>query len=502
MRLTRRRAITTGLAAAFAALLNTAVPAASPADGPVPLPRPDRGPKPGVELKQAFRQSGPSGWMLLDLDSGAVIDAHEADTAFAPASVAKLPTALYALDRLGPEHRFETKVAIAGKVKGETLEGDVILIGGGDPELDTDELLPLVTQLRERGFRNIAGHFLVDGSAAPQLPEIEAGHPVDAAYDTALSGLNLNFNRVRLKWDARGDAHSLRVSAKANRLDPEVAGVRVTLASYPGAPVFSHSLEGRAEIWRMNQQSFRGEGARWLPVRQPELYAGEVFQGLAQTYGILLDPAHPGVAPPGAEVVARHQSRELRVMLKYMLRYSTNLTAELVGLAASRAGGAAPASLAESAAALNAWAAAAAGFPPGDPGFRMANHSGLSDASRVSPRRLVELLAAAARRQPGAGGREPAAIAALLKDYHVETDDLGLNARGLEIAAKTGTMDYVRGLAGYITTPSGRRLAFAIFSNDLDRREPDTRQIDRHWMNRAQGFERALIRNWLLALEG
>ncbi len=136
--------------------------------------------------------------MVVDLDTGEVVDQSRADTPFAPASVAKLPTTLYALDRLGPEYRFETRVAISGELRGETLEGDLILIGGGDPELDTDDLLPLVTQLAERGFRHVTGNFYVDGGSGPRLAAIDAGQPVDAAYNPALSGLNLNFNRVRL----------------------------------------------------------------------------------------------------------------------------------------------------------------------------------------------------------------------------------------------------------------------------------------------------------------
>ena len=504
MRLTRRGATTT-LAAALVTLLFSSASAAGPAGSPVPVPRPDRSAQSTAARTPAQRHSGISGWMVVDLDTGEVLDQYQADTPFAPASVAKLPTTLYALDRLGPDYRFETRVAIAGQVRGETLEGDLILLGGGDPELDTDALLPLVTQVRERGFRNVTGHFLVDGSAGPQLAAIDAGQPVDAAYNPSLSGLNLNFNRVRLKWDARGAARVLRVSAKAVRLDPEVAGVRVALAGTPGAPMFSHSLEGGAEIWRMSKRGFRGKGARWLPVRQPELYAGEVFQALAETYGITLEPAHKGLVPEGAVVIARHQSRRLAPMLKSMLRYSTNLTAEMAGLAASRAGGLEPGSLAASAAAMNAWAAEAVGFAPGDPGFRLVNHSGLTADSRVSPRRFVEFLAAMARRHPEKSKRYPrlpGGLTDLLRGYNVAARSIDLDYRRLDIAAKTGTMDYVRGLAGYIATPSGRRLAFAIFSNDLARRQPGVQRINRRWMARARAFERALIRNWVLALEG
>jgi D-alanyl-D-alanine carboxypeptidase/D-alanyl-D-alanine-endopeptidase (penicillin-binding protein 4) len=188
-----------------------------------------------------------------------------------------------------------------------------------------------------------------------------------------------------------------------------------------------------------------------------------------------------------------------------MLRYSTNLTAEMVGLAASRAGGATPETLAASAEAMNAWAAGVAGFPPGDPGFRLTNHSGLAADSRVSPRRFVEFLTAMAKRQPAEGTRHPrlpGGVIDMLKDYNVAARSIKLDYAHLNITAKTGTMDYVRGLAGYIATPSGRRLVFAIFSNDLDRRQPGVQRINKRWMARARVFERSLIRNWVLALEG
>jgi D-alanyl-D-alanine carboxypeptidase/D-alanyl-D-alanine-endopeptidase (penicillin-binding protein 4) len=254
----------------------------------------------------------------------------------------------------------------------------------------------------------------------------------------------------------------------------------------------------------MNPNGFRGEGARWLPVRQPEHYAGEVFQALGRDKGIAVKAPEQGTAPAGAETLAVHQGRELVAVLHEMLRHSTNITAELVGFAASRAGVADISSPLGSAAAMNAWAAQVAGFPLGDEGFRMANHSGLSTESRVSPRRLVELLTAVARRMPaGESARGlPEGIAALLKDYNVATRNVDLDYKNLDIAAKTGTMDYVRGLAGYIVTPSGRRLAFAIFSNDIDRRpDGEIQRIDKRWMARAREFERGLIRSWVKRLE-
>src|SRR5699024_10485187 len=98
--------------------------------------------------------SGVSGWIAVDLDTGRVVDQHRADTGFVPASVAKLPTAAFALDVLGPAHRFETRLLATGPVQNGTLMGDLVLRGGGDPEFDTEALLPLARALQAQDVRS------------------------------------------------------------------------------------------------------------------------------------------------------------------------------------------------------------------------------------------------------------------------------------------------------------------------------------------------------------
>lgn len=445
------------------------------------------------DLRTDFRLSGDSGWLAVDLSTGVVVDAHLPTRPFAPASVAKLPTAFFALDRLGPDFRFETQVAVTGEVRNERLEGNLILIGGGDPELDTDALLPLVTETKALGFRTLSGAFLVDDSAAPRFPAIDPDQPAEAPYNPGLSGLNLNYNRVRLKWDPRQAAGGIQVLAWAKRLHPAAGTVRVI----PGADgrLFAHTFDTGGETWLMSQRALRRKGERWLPVKAPGLYAGDVFRGLARTYGMALDvPQRAQVS--GARVVARHQSRPLSRILRDMLKYSTNITAEAVGAAASGAD-----ETALSAARMGDWAAMQAGFPPGDPGFALVNHSGLTTGSRVSPERMVGLLRALSTRPGGTHARLPGPAAGYLKPHNVAAKSVALDYDRLDVVAKTGTMDYIRGLAGYVATPGGRQIAFAIFSNDLRRRSEGGGQ-SKTWMARARGFERALIRNWVLKVDG
>ncbi len=493
-----RRQLLGGLAAAagWAATARATAPLSAPA----PLVRPpDISAMAGQAVAERLAPSGQSGWLVSDLATGAPLEAHRADIGFAPASVAKLPTALFALDRLGPAHRFVTEIVATGPLEQGRVRGDLVLLGGGDPELDTDGLGQIVEALAGQRITGIDGRFLVVDTAAVQVPLIDPGQPIDMAYNPAVSGLNLNFNRVRLRW-GRAAGGGVSLSATAKRLDPPVQRVAVQTVSGAASPYVHREIEGR-EVWSLAPGVLRGTGERWLPVRQPALYAGDVFRVLAKARGIVLPEPEIAAMPTGGRVLLRRESRPLPEILRGMLRYSTNLTAEVVGAAASGGGPTSAPTLAQSAALMNAWIARQAGFALGDPRIGFVNHSGLTPASRVAPSRMVGLLAALAE-APVPPGVEPHAAlpgpaAALLHHYNVSVKSDPLPDGPPLVLAKTGTMDRIRGLSGYVATPSGRQLAFAIFSNDLDARQQGARTIATGWMRRARAFERALIRSWV-----
>ncbi|MEM1346315.1 MAG: D-alanyl-D-alanine carboxypeptidase [Pseudomonadota bacterium] len=483
--------------AAIAGLLSLSACAAvadAPPRAPLPRTRP-LGPIPeatseaGFELKARLGPSGPSGWLVADLDTGAVLDAQDGERAFAPASVAKMPTALYAAERLGLAHRFETAVLGRGRLAAGTLDGDLILKGGGDPELDSDALYTLAEALRSAGLTRITGRFLVDGAPLPEIASIDPTQPIDVPYNPGVAGLNLNFNRVRLRW-GRGQP---RFSALGEGRDPAAPWIGVDPAR--GRPM--HVVAGERVLWRLPARALQGRGERWLPVKRPVLHAGRVFQAIAREVGIVLPSPELGLAGE-ARVLARLSGRPLGEVASDMLRFSTNLTAEALGLAASHATDGAPATLAASAGLMNRWHAGCIGRSSDDAAIGFVNHSGLSIQSRIAPEHLVALLASAAGRgaaKARAPSLPPGTAAALLAPYALGGRDNPL-AAATEVRAKTGTMDYVRGLSGYLTTPGGRRLAFAILSNDLAARRGAVRQLNRAWMRRAKGFERALLLSW------
>lgn len=482
-----RRALLAAALLAPALLAPLAAFARAPAVAPAPPPRMGVAVADAAALARAAGLSGEVGLIVIDVATGETLEALNPDRPLAPASVAKLPTALYALGVLGAQARFETTVRARGPIVGGRLKGDLVLAGGGDPELDTDALAALARAAAAR-VGAVEGAFVADASGGAAIPAIDPTQPPEAAYNPSVGALNLNYNRVRLAWARTGGGLDMAVQAYAAGLAPPVSTVRVSLAPADCAcPAFTVAAAEDAETWAVRETALNGTGSVFLPVRAPARYAAEVFRDAAGQAGLSLPVAEISRAPAPGDRVAAHLSRTVAEMTADMLRYSTNLTAEALGLAATAALGRPGADLATSGRAMGDWAAGVAGGEPGDGGFAFLNHSGLSADSRVTPRRMAAFLRAA-----WGGGLET-----LTPERRVEAA-----APGARIRAKTGTMDFVRGLAGWIETPSGRVLAFAYLANDLDRRDA-TRGMGRRppgaiaWRDRAIGLERALIASWI-----
>ncbi len=109
---------------------------------------------------------GRVGFAVADVATGKRLEQGDPELGQPPASVAKALTAAYGLDILGPEFRFETQVVATGSVKDGVVQGDLILVGGGDPTLNTDDLAGLATKLKQAGITAITGDFKVWGGGA------------------------------------------------------------------------------------------------------------------------------------------------------------------------------------------------------------------------------------------------------------------------------------------------------------------------------------------------
>ena len=472
---------------------------AARANAPLTSLRPALRPK-GFEKRAApgvaalIREAGVSGavsFALADVESGDILEGHQPEMSLPPASVAKAVTALYALETLGGTHRFVTRLMAHGPVENGRLKGDLVLVGGGDPTLDTDALAGLAQALKASGIHEVTGRFLVNGAALPQVRSIDPMQPDHAGYSPAVSGLSLNFNRVHFEWKPGDGGYSVTMDARSGGYRPDVSIARMAIAER-NLPVYTYESKGSQDHWTVARGALGKGGARWLPVRQPELYAGDVMRTLARAHGIVLKAAEISNETPqeAARVVGFHMSAPLTEILRGMLKYSTNLTAEMVGMAASRARGAEIATLADSGAAMSDWAKDALGMSH----LALVDHSGLGGASRMRADELVQALVLAGKQ---------GALRPILKEIKPRDAKGRVKpASPVSVQAKTGTLNFVSGLAGYVTLHNGRQLAFSVLSADLDARaavpahDRERPKGARRWVRRARNLQQRLIERW------
>ncbi|HVM85942.1 MAG TPA: D-alanyl-D-alanine carboxypeptidase [Candidatus Binatia bacterium] len=427
------------------------------------------------------------GFALVNLDDGRAVAENAADSLFIPASVAKLATVFPAETLLGADFRFETRLWRAG----ETL----YLQGGGDPVLTNIELRDLAKSLKAAPLAGTWKRFVFDAGAVAARPEVDDGQPDEAVYNAGFGALNVDFNRVQVNWSHDGEGKlrfQPRAIADGLNVPADWIGVLPAVSPSPPGANFLYAGDAGGEKWLYAlglPETLPEEGAILLPVKSAALNTAEVFRRIAGDLGVKLPAPQAGTVPPDATLIAMVESPPLSEIMTGLLKYSNNMTAELIGMAASHRLTGQVLDPPASAAALSQWLENRLSYVDWH-GFRLVNHSGLSTKNRASPRQIAAVLTAIAR--------DPALAAMPSK---IMGDD-----PGAEAVAKTGTMDFACGLAGLFTAKSGRRFAFAIFAIDRDRRTKLDASFDGRilaptpgaagWLGRARALEAALLKDW------
>ena len=455
-------------------------------------------------LKRHRLQAKDVSYILFHLATGRVVSAHDPDTLRIPASTTKLITALAALEILGPDYRFETSLLATGEVHQTTLDGDLYIVGGGDPTLSTNDLGGFVDALRAAGITQLSGRFLFDESFTVATDQINAKQPVAAVYNPGVSALSLNYNRVQLRWKGKPGTKNFRTRLRspADGVFLPVSGISTGLLPEGYGTKNSFLLDGsQMDRWLLSRQ-LPARGVKELPVkRAPGRMAASLFRTYCRTRGIQLPIPQAAQAPPDARLLHTHYSQPLPKIIVGVLRYSNNLSAELIGQVTARSLQNRPLSLADSSALLTDWYRRR--LPETDwTRFVSRNHSGLSSTSRHSPRQLAAAIRYGATLPVGQD--TVGTFLDLLPHPAWGNDKTRLRTR---VKAKSGTMSYADGLAGILTTRTGHRLGFAIlitnfakrlaFDVALDVGDTRTPPRARAWTERAKRFERALIALWI-----
>ena len=345
-----------------------------------------------MAIPEISTESAIVGYHVTDLDSGEVLASRNADMGFIPASTVKAITALAALEILGPSHRFRTTIHANGKLKNGVLDGNIWLHGGGDPMLAAQDLLALARQLRDKGLSEVTGGYYYDDTALVATPQIAAAQPQAAPYNPAISALSLDFNRLHVRWRQSPDGRF------ESQLIPAMGTMAPQLASAsapPGQPFTVPANDLGAETWLAHRQHLpTATGTLALPVKHPARRTAQTFWALAKRLGLSLPGPKSGRIATDARPVAALLSAPLLDTLRPALRHSNNLVSELIGRATTRRLTGQALGQDKSAAAIKRWLARRLAGTDWKTAS-LANHSGLSAASRITPKQMNAVMTAA-----------------------------------------------------------------------------------------------------------
>jgi serine-type D-Ala-D-Ala carboxypeptidase/endopeptidase (penicillin-binding protein 4) len=407
-------------------------------------------------------------FVIMDPDSDRIVMSLNSDTPRSPASTIKTVTTFAALDMLGPAFTWRTSAWIRGTETAGVLDGDLILQGGGDPYITLERWWSFVQALRATGLKTIRGDIVIDNSAfslPPEDPGAFDGQP-NRSYNVLPDALMVNFQSVEFKLAA--NAESRRVDIIANPAPPNLAienhirfaagrclsgadrvEFQVASASWDRA-VFSGALSPRCA-----QRSFT------RVLLQPATYAFGTFVELwRDSGGEFLGKLRVSPKPDEAKPLLGFDSLSLGEIVRLTNKFSNNLMARhlLLTLGAERYG--LPGTLEKGGAAVSEW-----GREHGLDlqGLDIDNGSGLSRGTHISARQLAAILSVAFHSRFA-----PEFMASLpLGGIDGTLRSRMKDSPGGSVRLKTGHLDAVSGVAGYVTAASGKTYILASLVNHV-----------------------------------
>lgn len=424
--------------------------------------------------------------MVVSLDRGDTLFAENAAEPLAPASNMKLFTTAAALYYLGPDFRYNTFLIATGPIRDGVLDGDLVVYGTGDPTFSSRFGNALAVwqgfadSLQALGVREIRGDVVGDGSyfEGPGAAEGWQDSYMNASYAASAGALSYAENIARLEIHPAEQAgwrpevrlvpggEGIAVVNQARTVAGGGTSISAQRLAYDGPVVVSGRIaRGASPV------------IRTVPISDPARYAAAIFRevlqraGIAVTGGIrsanteadspvtgrsVFAPALDSREP--VRVLAVHTSPPLMRILETVNKRSHNLMAEHVLRTVGR--------VAVGSGSIEAGERALHHMVERE-GYRtdvaMYDGSGLSILNRSSASGIIALLAMMAETP-------------MWRHYHETLPEAGTSV-GLRrmqrtsaeanLRAKTGTIDRVSALSGYVTAANGEHLAFSIISNNV-----------------------------------
>jgi len=428
------------------------------------------------------------GVLIKSLSTGQTIYEKNADRMFMPASNEKIPTTATALTKLGPKFKFETLLAHSGDITDSTLNGNLIIIGNGDPTL-SDRIYEKPTTVFESwadslismGIKRITGNVIGDDNKFDDI-HIGYGWPhrgLDYWYSAEIGALQLNENYIDLQFippSEENDSLKILPDVESNyyNLIEEIEIVDT------GKTTLNISSEFGENDILIKGKILKGSKPfeRSPTITNPTKFYVTVLKEVFEDKGITIsgqpidcdEIENYSDSIRIEDTLIVHQSFPLNKILKVLMKKSQNLYAEtmvrVLGLNESDIGSFEEGKKVVEDVLLNF------GIKPGT--YAYMDGSGLSRYNFISPRQLVKILEGMRESENWDVWHDIQPIAGV--DGTLKRRMKGTKAEA-NVRAKTGTISNVRGLSGYVKTSANEEIVFSFLVNGHLRTSRDTEII-------------------------
>lgn len=403
---------------------------------------------------------------IVDLDHNHPLYELNPDTPRNPASVIKLVTTYAGLELLGPNHLWETRFFLDGTLTSGTLKGNLVFQGGGDPFLSRESFWHMLYTLQARGLKHIEGDLIIDDS----LFEYEFGSPADfdghpyRVYNTFPHAAMINFKaqeffivpqKSKVLVYADPPSENLEIRNKLNL----VSGNCWAPGTGADMRVYHQGSTTIAEFIG-NYPAACGEKILQRAIIPDDQYVYGVFKALWQEMGGTISGTYrKGSASTASKPFYTESSRPLTDVIYSINKYSNNVMARQLLLTIGQVKAGAPGSKATGAQAIKQWLVDA-GIEA--PELVLDNGSGLSRNTRISARTLGTILEHAWH-----GPLQPEFMSSLPIAGQDGTMRKRLNGKipPGNVRIKTGLLNSVRSMAGYVTSKNNRHFAIVSLHN-------------------------------------
>jgi D-alanyl-D-alanine carboxypeptidase/D-alanyl-D-alanine-endopeptidase (penicillin-binding protein 4) len=414
---------------------------------------------------------------LVSIPDGRQVYARHIQKPLLPASIQKVVTSATALAKLSPEYRFHTRLLYTGKRKGDTIQGDLILRGGGDPMLKSADLQRLAVRLSKSGIRHITGNLIADihlfdsYDRAPAWKEKRS----QRAYDAQIGPLSIDFNTLQIHvrpHEKKGKPVDVWLDPAPAyiSIDNQTRTVKVRKGRNPyavwarrgelqpnenGLPEMRIHLRGKLGISAHEQVLV-------VNIDNPTFYAIESFRQYLSDANVKVG----GLTRVSNQLIKgkllyKHTSPPLSFILKELNTYSNNFMAEQILKTLAVEAKKVPASHEEGIKVVMQFLKE---LRVNTEHIQIVDGSGLSRKNRFTAQAMTDLLLKMYSRFDI--GPDFLSVLRVMGANGVHSKRLKRSPAKGKIRAKTGTLNRVSTLTGYVPDKKGNLYAFSFFLNN------------------------------------